>query len=108
MPIFFYKKKYALAFPTALLLLVWSCKKNNEELIVQKVSEAVAAAKSKKAVECRENVLAEAEKIVDSLLLLEAKSSLGDSLANLKPSKPPKPVPIPPVDTAEVRQIFEK
>lgn len=83
------------------------CGPDKEIIIQAKVKERLTAFREKKNAECRAELLAEAEKIVDSLLLVEAKMELGDSLARLRPFKPPKPSPLPPIDTLPVQPIFE-
>lgn len=82
-----------------------ACESDNEAIIDEKVTENLSAFREKKNAECRFDLLAEAEKIVDSLLLAEAKMGLSDSLAR-RPLKPEKPAPLPPIDSLPVLPIF--
>ena len=79
---------------------------DKEVIVNEKVSEKVNAFRDKKNMECRQKLLVEAEQIVDSLLLAEAKMELGDSLTRLRPAKPLKPAPLPPIDSLKVQPIF--
>jgi hypothetical protein len=103
----FFTKNYFL-FLTLILLFICtvSCKKNQEMVINTKVEEAVKKFRDKKMTECRNDLLQNAEKIVDSLLLQEARASLQDSLLQNKPSKPAQPNSIPPIDSAVVAPLF--
>ena len=85
-----------------------SCGPDKEMIIRDKVFEKVASFREKQADECTFNLLAEAEKIVDSLLLAEAKYELSDSLLMARPPKPPKPAPIPAIDSLAVQPIFQQ
>lgn len=89
-----------------MLFALNACGSDKEVIINQKVSERVNAFREKKKAECQFILLAEAEKIVDSLLLAEAMMELSDSLT-LRPAKPVKPAPLPPIDSLPVQPIFE-
>ncbi|HRI58508.1 MAG TPA: hypothetical protein PK228_02260 [Saprospiraceae bacterium] len=93
-------------FILPMLFVLNACGSDKEVIINQKVSERVKAFREKKNVECQFSLLAEAEQIVDSLLLAEAKMELSDSIT-LRPVKPAKPAPLPPIDSLPVRPIFE-
>ncbi|MBV6438978.1 MAG: hypothetical protein DYG98_20660 [Haliscomenobacteraceae bacterium CHB4] len=84
-----------------------SCGRDNEKIINEKVKERVTAFREKKNTECREVLLAEAEKIVDSLLLSEARLELSDSLVRMRPARPARPAPLAPIDSLPVRPIFD-
>jgi hypothetical protein len=86
-------------------IAITGCGPDNDVIIKEKVTERVTSFREKKNAECRVALLAEAEKIVDSLLLAEAKMELGDSL--LRPSKPAQPAPVLPIDSLPVLPIFE-
>lgn len=90
-----------------LAIFCGGCGTDEDSLVNEKVAERLATFREKKNAECRSDLLAEAEQIVDSLLLSEAKMELGDSLARLRPAKPVKPAPLPPIDSLPVQPIFE-
>jgi len=96
-------------FPIALtvLLCVTACGPSKEQVVAEKIAERVRDFRRKEASKCREALLRDAENIADSLLLEEAKAALGDSLAALRPFKPPKPAPVPPIDSLSVAPIFQ-
>jgi hypothetical protein len=105
---YFFKMNHFLfltAFFTCICIV--SCKKEQEQVINTKVEEAVKKFRDKKMTECRSDLLQKAEKIVDSLLLQEARASLQDSLLQNKPSKPAQPSSIPPIDSAVVAPLFK-
>lgn len=83
------------------------CGPDREAIVREKVAERVTAFREKKKAECREETYQKAERIVDSLLLEEAKMALNDSLARLRPGKPAKPAPLPPIDSAPVAPLFD-
>lgn len=85
-----------------------ACKSDNQKLIREKVDERVAAVRAKKNMECREMLLNEAGKIVDSLLLEEAMGGLADSLMRLKPFRPGRPPALPAIDSSPVAPFFER
>jgi hypothetical protein len=89
------------------LLSTLACGKPKEEVVREKASSLVAVFRAKKSAECRELLLAQAEKIVDSLLLAEAKGNLSDSLARLRPGRPSEPAAILPIDSLSVKPIFD-
>ena len=108
MSIFFLKKFLPGKAPVCLILFaLTACGPDKEAIINEKVLERVHAFRQKKNAECSNTLLAEAEKIVDSVLLAEAKMELGDSLASLRPARPPKPAPLSPIDSLTVQPIFE-
>ncbi len=100
-------KRFSLKIALICLVLP-ACGGDHSQLIQQKVAEAVAKTREKKAAECRTLLLTEAEKIVDSLLYEEAKSGLTDSLKRARPFRPMKPPAIPPLDSGGVRPIFKE
>lgn len=85
-----------------------ACGPDKEMIISNKVSEKISSFRKKQANECTSILLAEAEKIVDSLLLVQAKQELSDSLLMARPPKPPKPAPIPAIDSLAVQPIFQQ
>lgn len=74
----------------------------------EKVAERVSVYRAKKMMDCRESLLLEAGKIADSLLLAEAQAALRDSLARSRPNRPYKPAPLSPLDSGQVKPIFDK
>jgi hypothetical protein len=89
------------------IVLSTGCKKDNNRTINARVEERVHAVRVKKMEECRLELFAEANKLVDSLMLAEARAGLNDSLLNRRPGKPYKPAPIAPVDSSPVGPIFK-
>ena len=92
---------------TALLLCAVACGPDKEQIVAAKIAERVTDFRKKESAKCRDALLRDAESIVDSLLLEEARAALGDSLAALRPFKPPKPAPVPPIDSLSVAPIFQ-
>jgi hypothetical protein len=100
--------------PTAILRLsvligslLSSCTYDKEARIRQKIEASTSAFRTKKLQECRENLLAAAERRADSLLLEEARQLLRDSLTYHKPFRPLQPPDILPIDSAAVEPIFQ-
>ncbi len=88
-------------------VLLTTCGRDKETIVQAKVAERVQVFRLKQLSDCRATLLRDAEKRVDSLLLAEAKGTLADSLARLKPFKPSQPPPLVPIDSLSVRPIFE-
>ncbi len=92
-------------------LLLLACKKKKqrnlptvEELIAQNLEQF----KKERAKECFDGVLKEANRIVDSTLLANAKNKKVFSVIKPPiPDKPIKPDPLPPIDSAEVKPILD-
>jgi len=80
-----------------ILFAVWSCgdsQDDKEELDIDAqvrlvVDEKLATRKTQGTKKCRDAALKEAEEMVDSMLMAQAKLSISDTLG--KPPKPPKP-----------------
>lgn len=90
-----------------LITIAFSCSRKKEQLILETVEKRVADFTKKEKIKCREELLAEAEHIVDSLLLTEALSEVQDSLKQLRPAKPLPPDTILPIDSLKIKPIFE-
>ena len=89
------------------ILLFISCSPNQERIVQAKVEEKIKDFVKKKQLECRSALLYEAEKKVDSMLLAEARAELQDSLNRSKPISPAPPPIVPPIDSLEIKPIFE-
>lgn len=74
--------------------------------MLEKVQERVEAFRKKRTEACRESLLQEAERTVDSLLLTAAQQELNDSLTRLRPGRPFQPAAIPPIDSLGISPIF--
>ena len=83
-----------------------NCSDNKDKIIAEKVSERVTDFRNKKNEACRTALYANAEKIVDSLLLEDAQQALQDSLSRLRPFRPLQPPPVPAIDSLRVQPIF--
>lgn len=86
---------------------VVGCGSDKERIVAEKVAERVAEFRKRETEKCRQTLLAEAERLVDSLLLAEAMTEVLDSLRNKVPPKPVKPPMLPPWDSSPVRPIFD-
>ncbi len=89
------------------VLLFVSCGKDHTPLIQEKVAERVNEFRKREMERCRQDLLAEAERLVDSLLMAEAMAEIADSLRRLRPPRPVKPPLLPPLDSSAVEPIFE-
>lgn len=90
-----------------LLLSSVACGTDKEQIVAAKIAERVSDFRKKESLKCRVALLRDAESIVDSLLLEEAKAALGDSLAALRPFKPAKPALVPAIDSLSIAPIFK-
>lgn len=89
-------------------LLFCYCGTKQDTRIRQMADERVQAFLSTELAACRARQMEDAERMVDSLLLAEAKAEILDSLNRARPLRPAPPVPLEPIDSAKVRPIFEK
>ena len=85
-----------------------SCGPSDDEIVQAKVAERVQVFKAKQYAVCEQSLRADAEKIVDSLLLFEATQALNDSLSSARPGRPVKPPVVPPIDSLSIQPIFHK
>lgn len=90
------------------VLMGMGCSSDKTDIIREKVAERVVAFRIKEQSKCRDGLLADAGHIVDSLLLTEAMADVSDSLSRLRPFKPVKPQPVPPIDSLRVKPIFNR
>ena len=99
------------------LFAVWSCegsKEKKEELDIDAqvrlvVDEKLATRKTQRMESCREFALIEAEEIVDSMLMAQAKLTVSDTIG--KPPKPPKPELLEvkkPKDNTPIKPLFDE
>lgn len=95
-----------------ILFFLWlaasGCRPDKSRIVRERVDERVLVFRTRESLKCREMLLSEAEQIVDSLILLEAQQSLRDSMLRIRPVKPFRPGDVPPVDTAEVKPLFDQ
>ena len=99
---------HATALVAGIVLAGSGCQSDKTEIIAEKVKARVDEFVKTKREECRVSLMEEAEKVVDSLLLQEAQYGLRDSLNRTKPSAPFPPSEVPPIDSLEIKPIFEK
>ncbi|MEO6040121.1 MAG: hypothetical protein ABIQ93_17035 [Saprospiraceae bacterium] len=88
-------------------MLLAGCSRDKEAIVQAKVAERVRIFREKHLADCQTALRRDAEHRVDSMLLAEAKGSLEDSLARLRPFKPLLPPPVLPIDSLSVRPIFD-
>jgi hypothetical protein len=89
-------------------LLVIACGPGKEEIAQETIQQRVQHFRDKKNAECMASLLATAEQITDSLLLLEAQLQLRDSLFRSRPAAPIQPGDVPPIDSLDVKPLFKK
>lgn len=89
-----------------MIFLFSYCGPDQEIAVQKKVAERVSIFRKKRIQECRATLIGQAEHIVDSLLLAEARQSLSDSLTRQRPGKPLQPLPVPAIDTLAIKPIF--
>ena len=86
-----FTRKYKLGLPAIYISLLFAacltgCAQDQDHLIRQ--------------------LLEDAERLADSLLLEEARAEVLDSLNRARPLRPPIPAPLDPIDSATVHPIF--
>lgn len=91
----------------ALFLLPMACSQRKEQLVQQTVQQRVEEFRKKEIAKCRAELVTEAGRLVDSLLLHEALEEVQDSLHRLRPLKPIVPHAIPPIDSLHIQPIFD-
>ncbi len=87
--------------------VIFGCEGDTSPVVEEKVREQVDEFRKREIEKCRRVLMAEAEHVVDSLLLKEAMAAIEDSLRRQYPPKPVKPPLLPPFDSAAVRPIFD-
>lgn len=85
-----------------------SCNEAKTETIQAKIRERVEDYRQERQAQCRESLLQEAEKIVDSLLLAEATQEIQDSLNRNRPGRPVQPPDVPAIDSSPVLPLFQQ
>ncbi len=83
------------------------CDSDKSHIVEEKVAERLAEYRKREMEKCRQALLAEAERMVDSMLLAEAIAQVEDSLRRARPPRPVKPPLLAPLDSSPVRPIFE-
>lgn len=105
--IFFSKKREIVAAAGVFAAVIFTaCQTDKSEIIQKQVAERVTKYRAEQLTEHRQKLLDEASRMVDSLLLDEARTKLQDSLGHVRPFKPGKPEAIPPIDSAVVKPLF--
>jgi hypothetical protein len=94
------------AYTLATLSGFMGCETSKDQRIRQLIDDKVDDFRKTKTLECRTNLLSEAERKVDSILLAEAQNKLRDSLTNSKPVRPAQPAQVSPIDSFEIAPIF--
>ncbi|MCS6930436.1 MAG: hypothetical protein NZM43_13185 [Saprospiraceae bacterium] len=89
------------------MALLESCGSDKDRIVEEKVAEQLADFRKRETEKCRQALLVEAERMVDSLLLAEAIVEIEDSIRNARPPKPIKPPLMEPFDSFPVRPIFD-
>ncbi len=95
------------SFLLLLLLVFTQCQDDKTALIAQKVQERVQEFRMKKKQECQQTLLLKAERMVDSLLLTEARQGLQDSLSRMRPFRPIQPPDVPAIDSSKIAPLFK-
>jgi hypothetical protein len=85
---------------------ILGCGQDKASLIRQIADEKVQTFRQSETAICRQRLLEDAERTVDSILLEEARAEILDSLNRARPLRPAPPAPLDPIDSAEVRPIF--
>ncbi|MEM6964742.1 MAG: hypothetical protein AAF573_08265 [Bacteroidota bacterium] len=98
------------------ILSVFGCAVSNDETneerivrIEKAVAEKIEERKKSHLQKCKNDAIVIAERMVDSILLAEAKRTRVDTV--IKPDVPPRPetpIVIPPKDSTEIKPLFEE
>lgn len=94
----------------ALGLLMMACEEDRTEelkaqLIQERVEERVNRVVETRRMRCTAAMFKEANRIVDSILIAQAKSNKDSIPKPPKPSKPDRPIPISPSDSATIEEL---
>lgn len=105
--------KKLLLFAIAACVVAAGCSgtENKTDIVAAAVAENIKSFKQERYAECRGRVFDEASRIVDSILLEEARQRImtrTDITVPARPDKPDKPEVRSPLDTVAVKPFFEK
>ena len=89
------------------LLLAWQCGADKSALIRQEVETRTAAFVNRELAICRAQLLEDAGRMADSVLLSNAQAALRDSLSN-RPNRPLPPAPLEPLDSLPVEPLYRQ
>jgi hypothetical protein len=105
------KKLVLLLLIGCIAVLGCSDNKNKADVVAAAVAENVKSFKQEQYTECRSRIFDDASRIVDSILLEEARQRImtrTDITVPARPDKPDKPEVRSPLDTVAVKPFFEK
>jgi hypothetical protein len=100
-------KMYKFSFMIALACIA-ACQNDRSAEINAEILRRVQRSEKQYRLDCTQRMFQEAEQIADSLLLAEAKLSLNDSMRNRAPYKPLPPAVLSPIDSLEVKPLFNR
>ncbi len=117
LPLYFCNMNFSCktAFPRFVVLIIlvasgiWAtgCGPDKNTIIRDTVQERTEKFRKRELANCRQELLKEAERKADSLLLAEAQAAIRDSTRNRLPVKPQAPPPLLPIDSSQVKPIFK-
>ena len=99
--------RFTLIITFSCLFLV-ACERDRTEEINAEIQNRVARYAKQYTADCTQSTLDEAEKIVDSLMLEEARAAINDSLRNKAAARPAPPARLSPIDSAVVKPLFDQ
>ncbi len=89
-----------------LILILPACETDRSAELEAEINKRVNQARKQYTEACNNRTMARAEKLADSLLLVEARQNVNDSLRNRLPGKPLPPAAVVPLDSSEVAPLF--
>lgn len=96
-----------------LLLVTWACEEEipqeaRDELIAQEVQKRVDALVESKYERCMEELLENANTLVDSILIARAKAEKDTIKKPMKPTKPLPPEPLVLEDSSAIKPLLQR